>query len=176
MGRMKEAVQASQDALAWSAPLDEQSGWAHGRLDILYTRMGRENPAAIERGMALSAVKGNAWQHFDQGSQYEKYGLGEAAPTQYQEAIRQGTALRAATRPGHGTPAKYSASPRLKPGLIWLVNIRGMRKPTPIGGALYAARSDFAKAGDCYRKAVDLEPHNHSYAENLRSASPQSSN
>jgi len=86
MGRNEEAVQSFQDALAASAPGDDQAGLAHAHLDILYKRMGKVDLARKERELAISSAPTNAWQHFDLGERYLKYGLPEQALAQYRLA------------------------------------------------------------------------------------------
>jgi len=86
MGRNEEAVQAFQDALSTSVSGDDQAALAHAHLDVLYSRMGKGDLAEKERGLALSAAPTNAWQHFDLGERYLKYGFPEQAQAQFRLA------------------------------------------------------------------------------------------
>ena len=87
LGRDAEAVAACQDALARSAPLDEQSGWSHAIQDILDTRSGKREGADTERSQALLSAPGNAFLHFDLGEKYSEHSMLDAALAQYQTAI-----------------------------------------------------------------------------------------
>jgi len=88
MGKTEAAIESFKEAISKSSPLDEQNGWAHCHLDIIYSSMGKRDSSLSERKKAMESNPNNAWEHFNQAEIYEKNGNKEEAISQFEESIK----------------------------------------------------------------------------------------